>query len=115
MDSRVREEVALLHSRFCAGLADQSRMLIIYELSEQPRNVSELVERLNMAQPVVSRHLKILRDCGIVTADRDGRSVIYRLSDERVVQALNLLRSIIADQLSAQAELAHMAQIELLG
>ena len=112
MDAQIREEVALLHSRFCAGLADQSRMLIVYELSEGPRNVSELVEQLSMAQPVVSRHLKILRDCGIVTAERDGRSVYYQLSDERVVTALNILRSIIADQLYAQAELAQMAQLE---
>lgn len=109
MDSQVREEVALLHSRFCAGLADQTRMLIIYELSDQPRNVSELVSRLNIAQPVISRHLKILRECGIVVAERGGRSVYYSLSDQRVVQALNLLRSMIADQLNAQARLAQIS------
>jgi DNA-binding transcriptional ArsR family regulator len=109
MDIQIREEIALLHSRFCAGLADQTRMLIIYELSEQPCHVGELVTRLKIAQPVISRHLKILRECGIAVAERDGRSVYYRLSDPRVVQALNLLRSMIADQLQAQAELAQIA------
>ena len=43
MDAQIREEVALLHSRFCAGLADQSRMLIVYELYAQ-------AERAQMAQ-----------------------------------------------------------------
>jgi len=81
---------------------------IIYELSDQPYNVSELVARLNISQPVISRHLKILRECGIVLAERDGRVVCYRLSDPRVVQALNLLRSMIADQLHAQAQAAQI-------
>lgn len=105
MDTQLRDEVALLHSQFCSGLADQSRMLIVYELAEQPRCVNELAERLRLAQPVVSRHLKILHERGIVTALRDGRSMEYRLADERIVQALDLLRSIIADRLLAQAQL----------
>ncbi|MCU0498259.1 MAG: metalloregulator ArsR/SmtB family transcription factor [Anaerolineae bacterium] len=105
MDLKTREEVALLHSRFCASLADPTRMLIIYELSDASRNVGELATRLNIAQPVISRHLKILRDSGIVVSERDGRAVYYRLSDERVVQALNLLRSMIADQVNALAKI----------
>lgn len=105
MNAQLREQVALLHAQFCRGLADQSRMLLVYELAEQPRNVSELVERLGMAQPVVSRHLKILRERGIVVAERQGRSVTYQLADERIVQALDLFRSIIADRLSAQAQI----------
>ena len=105
MNAQLREQVALLHSQFCSGLADQSRMLIVYELSDEPRCVNELVERLSMAQPVVSRHLKILRERGIVVAEREGRSVTYSLADDRIVQALDLLRSIIADQLTAQAHI----------
>ena len=111
MNAQLQEEIALLHSKFCSGLADQSRMLIIYELSEQPHNVSELAERLSLAQPVVSRHLAILRERGIVTAEREGRAVYYRISDPRIIEALNLLRSIIADQLHAQAQLAEMVGI----
>jgi DNA-binding transcriptional ArsR family regulator len=105
MNAQLQEEIALLHSHFCGGLADQSRMLLIYELAEQPRNVGELAERLKMAQPVVSRHLAILRERGIVTAEREGRAVYYRIADERIIQALDLFRAIITDQLHAQAQL----------
>ncbi len=110
MNTQLQEEIALLHSHFCSGLADQSRILLIYELAEQPRNVGELAERLGMTQPVVSRHLSILRERGIVTAEREGRAVYYRISDERIIEALNLLRSIIADQLHVQAHLAEMVK-----
>ncbi len=105
MNAQLRDEVALLHSQFCSGLADQSRMLIVYELAEGSCHVNELVQRLGIAQPVISRHLKILRERGIVTSKREGRSIHYSLADQRIVQALDLFRSIIADQLTAQAHI----------
>lgn len=106
MNSGLREQVALLHAQFCSALSDQSRMLIVYELAEQPCNVMTLVSRLGISQPVVSRHLKILRERGIISSERQGRTICYHLTDPRIVQALDLLRSIIADQLTAQAEIA---------
>lgn len=106
MQTQLREQVALLHAQFCSALSDQSRMLIVYELAEQPCNVTTLAENLGIAQPVVSRHLKILRERGIIACERQGRNVVYFLTDERIVQALNLLRSIIADQLTEQGQLA---------
>ncbi|MCC6612134.1 MAG: winged helix-turn-helix transcriptional regulator [Anaerolineae bacterium] len=112
LESPLRDEIALVHSRFCSGLADPTRILIIYSLAERPWNVSELADHLDVAQPVISRHLNILRERGIVVAEREGRNVSYQLADGRIVEALNLFRSIIADQLYAQAQLVEYAVIE---
>lgn len=49
-----------------------------------PMCVHELVESLNVAQPLVSQHLRILRSAGVVVGDRNGREVIYRLADEHI-------------------------------
>jgi len=106
MNPQFREQVALLHSQFCDAFSDQSRMLIVYELAEHPCNVTTLAQRLEIAQPVVSRHLKILRERGIIASEKKGRTTCYRLTDERIVQALDLFRSVIADQLNAQIQLA---------
>ncbi len=105
MNPQFRDQIALLHSRFCAAFSDPSRMLIVYEISERPCSAAMLVENLGMAQPVVSRHLKILRERGIVTSERQGNTQFYHLTDERIVQALDLFRSIIADQLAVQVQL----------
>jgi ArsR family transcriptional regulator len=51
--------------------------------------------------------LLILRERGMVTAQRDGQSVIYQVADERVIQALDLLRGVLADKLKNQAVLAN--------
>ncbi|NPV75649.1 MAG: helix-turn-helix transcriptional regulator [Anaerolineae bacterium] len=104
--STLREEVARLHANMCNGIADMTRILIIYTLAGEPKNVSELAKILDLPQPTVSRHLKIMRDCGIVLAERAGQVVVYRLKDARIVQALDLLRSVMADTLEDRAALA---------
>jgi ArsR family transcriptional regulator len=90
----------------CQGLADPTRILILYSLAENPRYVNELVEILEVRQPTISRHLKVLRDRGLVTATREGNAVRYALRDRRVIQALDLLRTVMADMLTERAELA---------
>lgn len=72
-------------------------------------NVSELAERLELPQPTASRHLKMLRERGLVMPEREGTSIFYSITDERVIQALDMLRAVLADQLQSQAELAESA------
>jgi ArsR family transcriptional regulator len=105
--TRVPEaEIVQLHAEICAGLADPKRILILYELVPGPRNVTELAAALRAPQPQVSRHLKVLRDRGMVTAERHGSSVSYSLADARITQALDLLREVLASKLRNQAALA---------
>jgi ArsR family transcriptional regulator len=106
MNPSLEKEVNQLHAEFCAGLADPKRILILYFLSEGPRNVSDLAANLGMSQPAVSRHLKMLRDRGMVTATRIGPAVEYRLADLRLIEALDLLRAALRDHLAHRAELA---------
>jgi len=106
VDRTLIEEVNLLHAQMCQGLADPTRILILYLLAESPRHVMELAEMSGVSQPTVSRHLKILRDRGLVTATREGNTIRYTLRDPRVIQALDLLRAVMADVLSEQAGLA---------
>ncbi len=106
MPYALEQEVNQLHAEICAGLADPKRILIIYALHDKPRTVNELVELLELSQPMVSRHLKVLRERGMVTTNRMGAAVEYSLADERLVQALDLLRAVLANKLKNQAALA---------
>lgn len=106
MNRSLQDEVNLLHSELCGALADPKRILILYALSDQSMNVSELVQALAIPQPTVSRHLKTLRERGLVTATRDAQSVYYALTDVRVIEALDILRGVLADLLDNQRTLA---------
>jgi len=106
MDQALIEEVSLLHAQVCQGLADPTRILILYFLADSPRHVTELAEMLEVKQPTVSHHLKVLRDRGLVTATREDNAIRYALRDGRVIQALDLLRAVMADVLAERAKLA---------
>lgn len=105
MNASLESEVTQLHAEICAGLADPNRILILYELSQSPRNVTELSTNLQMPQPLVSRHLKVLRERGMVIPTRMGTVIQYALSDDRLIQALDLLRAVMRDGLTKRAEL----------
>lgn len=99
------QEVIQLHAEICSALADSRRILLLYALSDKPRNVSKLAEYIGISQSAASRHLKILRDRGLVIAVRQGPSVEYHLSDERLIEALNMIRDILSDRITYQASL----------
>ena len=107
MNKNLEVEVTQLHAEICSGLADPNRILILYALSQSSRNVTELCNELDMSQPLVSRHLKVLRERGMVTPRRRGTVVVYSLSDKRLIQALDLLRAVMHDNLTKRAELVH--------
>lgn len=63
-------------------LADPTRLSVMEALLRGPRRVRELVELLGQEQSLLSHHLKVLRDAGLVAAVRDGKSVLYQLARE---------------------------------
>lgn len=63
-----------------AALADDTRMQIVEALSHDDRSVNELVDLFTVSQPAISRHLRVLRDAGVVSARPSGKHRIYRLN-----------------------------------
>jgi len=70
-------------------LSAPARLAIVTELAEQPLLVHELVDRLDMSQPLVSQHLRVLRGARLVSVERQGREAVYTLSDNHVAHIVN--------------------------
>mgnify|MGYP003733374103 FL=1 len=98
------EEAILLHRYICEGVGDPKRLRLLYLVAERPRNVSELTEMLGVSQPTVSHHLRILRDRGLVEARKEGTTVYYSLSNPRILEALDMMRAIVAQFLAEGAQ-----------
>jgi len=98
------EEAILLHRYICEGVGDPKRLRLLYLVAERPRNVSELTEMLGVSQPTVSHHLRILRDRGLVEARKEGTTVYYFLSNPRILEALDMMRAIVAQFLAEGAQ-----------
>ncbi len=96
-------ELDLLHANICQALGDPKRILILYALHEKPRHVTALADDLEMPQPTVSRHLRVLRQRSLVTTERDGPAVVYQLADPRMIEILNVMRQVLRDALARQS------------
>ncbi|MGH2993633.1 MAG: ArsR/SmtB family transcription factor [Solirubrobacterales bacterium] len=87
-----------LLGKYFRGLGDPTRLRLLERLGEgEEYSVGELVERVGVAQPAVSRHLGCLRWCGFVVSRREHRTVYYRLADPRVTELLGIGRALLAD------------------
>jgi ArsR family transcriptional regulator len=103
----LKEEVMQLEADFCAALSDPTRIFILYALNDRSQNVTELTTELGIPQPTTSRHLKVLRERGLVYTERQGTVITYHLADRRVIDALDLLRSAMRDRLNQRANLVN--------
>jgi ArsR family transcriptional regulator len=108
VSSTLVQEITQLHADFCSALADSTRLILLYALADGARNVTELTQELGQPQPTISRHLKNLRDRGLVIATRQGMMVQYSLADKRVIDALDILRSIMRDSIQKRASLVEV-------
>ena len=71
------------------ALASPNRLLILTRLRQAPCTVTELSTAVGMEQSAVSNQLRLLRALGLVSGDRAGRNIVYRLFDNHVAQLLD--------------------------
>lgn len=61
-------------------LADETRLGVVRQLLQGPLHVSAINARMQVEKTLLSHHLKVLRDAGIVEGEREGKAVLYRLA-----------------------------------
>lgn len=76
-------------SEFYKIFADQTRLRILDALQNKPMCVNEISEVLNISQSAISHQLKNLRSSNLVKADKEGKNVIYSISDDHIKVILN--------------------------
>lgn len=89
---------------FFRGLADPSRLAILEALRESERSAGEVAAAAGLTPSNASKHLACLRDCGLVEARQEWRTVYYRLAGEHVAHLLNeadLVLDVIAERVVA--------------
>lgn len=87
--ARIDEPTAATVAMTLQALATPSRLRILGRLREGPATVTELAAVIGMEQSAVSHQLRMLRHLGLVTGERNGRTVIYALYDDHVAMLLD--------------------------
>lgn len=98
------------HAEMCKVFASPTRLAIINTLREGEMNVGDLARRLGVAKANLSQHLAIMRGQGILAARKEGNHVFYRLANPKLLQACDLLREILIEQIRAESALVGSAR-----
>jgi ArsR family transcriptional regulator len=94
-DSRHRFKAKIFNA-----LSDPVRIEIVEFLRGGEKCVCEIVPHVNLIQPVVSRHLKILKDCGLLKYRKEGNRRLYSITDHRIFEIIDAVDSDLVDALT---------------
>jgi ArsR family transcriptional regulator len=90
----------------CKVFSNPKRLKILDLLKEGDEyTVSEIQETSGIPQSTVSRHLKLMRDQGVVTKRDDGVHNYYTLTDERIATGMDIMRDVLLDQFEGERQL----------
>ncbi|MGM0419437.1 MAG: ArsR/SmtB family transcription factor [Bacillota bacterium] len=89
-----------MQAEVCKVLANAKRIEIIYILKNGEKNVNQLAEQVEASKASISQHLSLLKESGVVTSRKDGLHVYYRISNKKFIEACELMKEIMLDQLN---------------
>ncbi len=105
--AKAEAELYRLQAEFCKGMAHPTRIHMLRALRQGEKSVSDLAKEVGITQANASQHLAILRQFGLLRARRDGSTIYYGITDHRIIEACELVRSCIGERLkSSQMVLA---------
>ncbi|HIQ30457.1 MAG TPA: ArsR family transcriptional regulator [Candidatus Caldiarchaeum subterraneum] len=99
------KKIYQFHAEFCKTFSHPIRLAIIDLLRNGEKNVAELQKELGIRQTTISQHLAVLRRIGAVIARNEGRVVYYKLADERIIKAYDMLDKVIKDIRTKEAKI----------
>ncbi len=106
MSERYNVELYRMKAEICKTFADPTRLMIINEVRSGEKSVSDLQNALSVPQPLISRHLSLLRERGIVKTRRAGTNVFYSISDTKILEACDIVHNVLLNQMAKNKEFA---------
>lgn len=99
------DRISELHAELCKTLGNAIRIEMLNALKGGEKTVGELSAALRVRQPNVSQHLAVLRQRGVVTTRKDGVNIYYSVSNLKIIQACELMKQVLVEQLKESREL----------
>ncbi|MBF8266215.1 MAG: regulatory protein ArsR [Dehalococcoidia bacterium] len=101
----MEDQIYIYHAEMCKMLSHPKRLEIINLLRDGELNVTELSLKLRMSPANLSQHLALMRERKILIARKEGNVVYYRLANIRFLEAFDILREILVEQIRQDASL----------
>ena len=99
------EKIYELQADICKIFANAKRMEIINVLKDREVSASDLIEKIGLSKANLSQHMGVLRSKGVVLARREGLSIFYRIANPKIIQACDLMREVLLEQLREKGKM----------
>ena len=93
------ESILKLQADICKVFANDKRLEIINLLKDKEMSNSELMQKTGLAKVNMSQHMNVLKSKGVILIRREGVQLYYRLANPKIIQACNLMREVLMEQL----------------
>ena len=100
------ELMSELHADVCKIFSHAKRLEIINALKKKELSAGELIEKTGLAKANLSQHMSVLKAKGVVSTRREGVNSYYRIANPKIIQACNLMREVLMEQLQEKGQLA---------
>lgn len=94
----MNKQIYHLHAEVCKTLSNAKRLEILNLLREKEMSVGEIVSKMGISKANVSQHLAILRTTGILRTQREGVTIYYRIANQKVIKAYDLMREVLIER-----------------
>ena len=98
------EQQCRLMADFFSAMSNGTRLRMLCALQAGRKTVSELAEYAEVSMPNASQHLRVMREKGVVTTEKEAQFVYYAVADPRIIEGASLIRSALMDSARRKAE-----------
>ena len=99
------EKIFELHADVCKVFSNAKRLEILNTLREKEMTASELIEKIGLSKANLSQHMSVLKSKGVVVSRREGVNIYYRISNPKIIQACDLMREVLLEQLKEKGKM----------
>ena len=99
------DQIYAYHAEMCKVFSHPKRLELIDVLRDREMTVNELAERLGLAPANLSQHLAMMRERRILVTRKKGNLVYYRIANQKLLQACDMLREMLFEQIRQDAAL----------
>ncbi len=101
----MEDQIYLYHAEMCKVFSHPKRLELINMLRDKEMSVGDLSERLGLTSANLSQHLAMMKERHILASRKEGNMVYYRIANPRLLEAFDLLREILFEQIRQDAVL----------
>ena len=95
-----------LHAEICKTFSSPIRLEILSKLRDGKKSVNEIAALTGVRQATISQHLAVLRQRGVVSTERDGINVFYKVASPKITQACDLMREVLFENIAVVNEIS---------